>query len=228
MGNAKSTAGKRWPNGPQAAMVDPIPQHTKLAPHMEANWAIRDFLNYMREHGVELIRLPGVLDQDLTPQDVKGRLLAPGEVESSILSFRGVDEQAYRAESAHLVEKYSETLLAHLGFADGQAVLVGDGDDEAVAFADRVADESMLRIIEVLDNLRVSTDAGRRVCGQALVSAGLAQPNNNLLARAVKLRRTVYGNAAGMPAQLGSASKPVDHDASATSALLNKLRGSDE
>lgn len=224
MGRMKHPQGNRWPTGPQAAQVDPIPQHTKLAPHIESNWSIRDFLAYMRTRGVELV----------VPLADGALILTAEQIDSAILAFRGIDEAAYRAEAKHLLEKYGPTLLANLGFADPQAdqqlELAGDDEDEVVSFVDQAADDSIIKIIEVLDKMAVPTDAGRRTCGLALQEAGISRPNTSLFARAVKLRRAMYGQAIAQPWQFAKKAEEdtgaaADRDQAAASLLMSKLSG---
>lgn len=210
---------RNWPSPDQASMqaIDPIPQHTKMAVHTEANAAIRDFLRYMRQRGVELAGLTPVGTVVLTDE----------QIESAIFRFRDVDEEAYRVETAALMDKYGPVLLANLGFVGHELPDVQKGSYEQPSLIDDFADESIIRIIEILDRLGVPCYAGRPTCSQAIAEAGIALPDTALLARAVKFRKLMYENSMSQVSAPRSVT-PVDHDADATSALLNKLRGNDE
>lgn len=72
------------------AQAEPYPEHAKLYPHTQANWAIREFFHWLRVRpgAPELIRLDF---------DTLDRLL---------MEFRGVDYLAYKAEAADLRSKY--------------------------------------------------------------------------------------------------------------------------
>lgn len=66
--------------------ADAYPEHAKLYPHMNTNWEIRAFMDFLTRKGV--------------------CLLSWQQVNSLLLEFRGVDQLAYSAETADMKVKY--------------------------------------------------------------------------------------------------------------------------
>jgi hypothetical protein len=149
--------------------ADPYPEHAKLAMHMESNWSIKDFLSFMADRGVFLSRV------------VSGKVVhvTEAQVEGSIMEFRGVDIPTYQAESQALMVKYG---------ANMPDVLAGTRPKDTDADY-----PSMIRIISLLDSLGVPAWAGRPTCRDALREGGFSLPETGLFARAVKLRKSMYG-----------------------------------
>lgn len=65
---------------------DPYPEHTKLYPHTETNWQIREFCHHLKQLGL--------VD------------LSWDQVNDALLAWRGVDKLAYLAEAADMRSKY--------------------------------------------------------------------------------------------------------------------------
>lgn len=148
---------------------EPYPEHAKLADHIETNWAIKDFLSHLADRGIFLSRV----------QSGKVVHVTESQIEACILGFRGVDIPAYQAESQNLIVKYG---------ANMPDVLAGVRPKETDPdYA------SMIRIISLLDSLGVPAWAGRPTCRDALREANVNQPETGLFARAVKLRKSMYG-----------------------------------
>lgn len=207
-----------WPTT-EAAAVDTTPEHTKMAPHVEANWAIRDFLIWCVGRNVRLVH---------DGADGITRTVTHRVQENLIARFRGVDPEAYRAESDMLLKKYEHVLPKlpkRLQADEGALPLMEEFD---------TGDAQVIKIIEVLDSLRVPVDAGRMVCAKALADQGIAAPETILLARAIKFRKAMYGvrdNYMGRFASVDPRRKvhtPAEVEAneeSVISALMAKLGG---
>lgn len=65
---------------------DPYPQHARMYPFFQENWAIREFWHFLAERGLT----------DMTFD----------QVEDALLAFRGVDSLAYEAEAAEMRSEY--------------------------------------------------------------------------------------------------------------------------
>lgn len=164
-----ATSGSPVPN-------DPMPEHAKLSPHADAHWEIRQFLRYLRDRDIELTMHTGKVAKALSTE----------QVELLLLRYRGVDPTAYAAESAKLLAKYGMYVSSRPASA-GQSTFI------QASLMDEFTDDSVVRVIEILDSLGVPTSAGRPTCAQALADVGVPRPETALLARAVKLRRTMHG-----------------------------------
>lgn len=91
---------------------DEFPEHAKLNPHVDANWEIRNFLEYLAGRSIFLARY----------NPVRHAIEGLGELipEALLLEWRGVDVATYRAESQVLDKRYGtsrtvEQLLAQRG-----------------------------------------------------------------------------------------------------------------
>lgn len=162
-------SNRRTPRYAPVNAADPYPEHAKLSMHMEANWSIRDFLSFMADRGVFLSRVSN------------GRVvhITDGQIEGGILEFRGVDIAAYQAENSAMMVKYGASMAE---------VLAGVRPSET-----DTDHPSLIRIIALLDSLGVPAWAGRPTCRYALREGGFMLPDTALFARAVKLRKSMYG-----------------------------------
>lgn len=79
-------------------MAEEFPEHEKMRKHVEANWAIRDFLNHLSSQGIFLARYNSLRHQ------IEG--LSMTVPERHLLAWRGADPDAYEAESRVLDERY--------------------------------------------------------------------------------------------------------------------------
>lgn len=208
----------QWPvNSPG---VDTTPEHTKMAPYVQENWAIRDFLTWCAGRNVHLVH---------SGADGITRTVGHVVLENLIARFRQVDPDAYRAEGRMLIEKYRHLLPSAPAEPEDDSVQLSllDGFD--------TGDSEVIKVIEVLDSLRVPVAAGRTVCSTYLNDANIPLPETAVLARAVKFRKTMYGvkdNYAGRfnsvdPRRKVHTPKVVrsagDHDEDAISSLMAKL-----
>lgn len=115
------------------AAKDPYPQHAKMYPFYEQNWAVREFIGFLATAGLV----------NLTSQ----------QVEDALLAWRGVDKLEYEAEAAKLKSEYRWLWEQH------DAALVKPGTMERVvtsaavkvaqaALPDRSPDDGLLFLLE--------------------------------------------------------------------------------
>lgn len=95
---------------------------------------------------------------------------------------------------------------------------------------------NLMKIVLILDKLGLPTWAGRPACAAAMSQAGITRPDTNVLAQAVKLRKSLYGvvdqytDSASTRPELPPPT-PDQIPAPAVTArelLLNKLRGGED
>lgn len=88
--------------------TEPYPQHAKMYPHVEANWAIRDFFTFLAGRGITN--------------------MGHEQLNDMLLEFRGVDKLEYKAEVAQMRSKYRwlwehfESRLPELGMVIDETV----------------------------------------------------------------------------------------------------------
>lgn len=208
-----------WPPA-EVTQADSTPEHTKMAPFVESNWAIRDFVKWCEGRGVRLVH-DGA---DGITRPVNATVL-----ENLLARFRGVDPDAYKAESKMLLAKY-EAVLPKL-----PARLKTDADALPLMEEFDKGDAQVIKIIEVLDQLRVPVDSGRIICTAALRKQGIPTPETVVLARAIRFRKAIYGVESNHKGRMHpndprrKVHKPraeqVDIDQQAVSALMSKLKG---
>jgi hypothetical protein len=148
-----------------SVVVEQYPEHAKMNTHVETSWAIRDFLTFLADRGIFLSRV----------QSEKVIHVTPGQVDAALLEFRGVDVPAYQVEKATLLARHGRQVMA--------GVYENLDSDRA----------GLMGVVMVLDQLGVPAWAGRPTCAQALRDAGFAQPDTNVFAQVVKLRKSLYG-----------------------------------
>lgn len=149
-------------------MMASYPQHAVMEASAATDAEIRMFLAYLEDAGVFLARV----------QSGKVVHVSPGQVEASLQSFRGVDAEALQAERGELVAKFGQM------FAQDEIDRVG---------LDMSSQRRLMDVITTLDRINVPYWAGRPACAKALRAAGLPLVETGLFARAVKLRKVMYG-----------------------------------
>lgn len=196
-----------------------MPEHEKMAPHVDVHWGIRDFLAFLAARDIQLAYLTGSVCKSIGPQ----------AVEHLLMRFRGVDPDAYQAESDRLMATYGDLIARRTSVPDGTG-------HEQLALIDEDADQTIIKIIQVLDGIQVPVWAGRPSCAQAMRDNDLSVPKTALLARAVKFRKSLYGIVEGVPGQFTpddprnrhnrskTSRGPVD-DEQAVQSLMAKLKG---
>jgi len=199
-----------------------MPEHAKMAQYVDKNWAIWEFLAYLADRDINLTYITGSIV----------KVIQPHTLEALLMRYRGVDPDAYAKESEQLSATYGALLAKH-------ARSPGSGEYEQLALIDEVADDRVIRIIKVLDELGLPAGAGRPTCAQAMYDASMPVPKTSTLARAVKFRKMLYEAAVQNAGHFTAddprnrhnlaASKAVsDGDKEAINALMAKLKGKDD
>lgn len=215
---------------PRNALEGVYPEHDKVAPHVAANWDIRDFLEFMRGKGAQMFRRAKTSSGAWYEES-----LSADALNDALLEFRGADPKAYAAESKALMGKYGPAL----------GILAEELVVSRKPLSEELDRANLMKIITTLDKLGVPAWAGRPTCRSALMAAGMTQPETGVFARAVKLRKSIYGitdpyaNLGGrhkdeqpelplepaVPQEVAKVEKSTISEKDAVAALLGKMRG---
>ena len=84
----------------EVELLAEFPEHDRLAPYSETNWAIREFFNYLMQSGCKI----------LFHRNSEVQVMHTDSLEEKILQWHGVDPVRYAKETHELIKKYGDLI----------------------------------------------------------------------------------------------------------------------